>query len=92
MGEFFAFLMGWNLILEYMIGVASLSNALSKYINSLIDYQIEQDLTNAIPISIDGFGHYFDLLAFAIAIFVTGLTFIIFLNSKTSRFSNLNFF
>jgi amino acid transporter len=33
MGEFLGFIMGWDLILEYIIGAASVGNALSQYIN-----------------------------------------------------------
>lgn len=35
LGEIWAFIVGWNMILEYLIGAASLARASSEYINSL---------------------------------------------------------
>ena len=44
-GEFVAFLIGWNLILEYIIGSAAGASAISAVIDSLSNYTISDHLT-----------------------------------------------
>lgn len=70
-GEFIGFIMGWDLILEYMIGVASVSNALSKYINFLCGNRIENALKAAMPMNVTGLGPYPDFFAFFLVMIVT---------------------
>ena len=41
-GEFVAFFIGWNLILEYLIGTASGASALSSMIDSLTNRSISE--------------------------------------------------
>ena len=41
-GEFVAFFIGWNLILEYLIGTASGASALSSMIDSLTNRSISK--------------------------------------------------
>jgi APA family basic amino acid/polyamine antiporter len=72
-GEFFAFLMGWNLALEYIITTASTANALTGYIDLLIDYKIKKALTDLLPLNIPGFGSYVNLFSLAIVVLVTCL-------------------
>ena len=43
MGEFVAWLIGWNLILEYALGGATLSIAWSEYLNKFIEYFIGKE-------------------------------------------------
>ena len=40
-GEFVAFLIGWNLILEYMIGSAAGASAISSCFDALVDHKIK---------------------------------------------------
>ncbi len=72
-GEFIAFIIGWDLILEYMIGSAGTANALSQYINSLCDNKIKNALREAMPMNIHGLGPYPDFLAFGIIMTVVGI-------------------
>lgn len=63
-GEFLAFIVGWNLILEYIIGAASISKGLSLYIDSLIDNKMKIAFMQVAPISWDFLSSYFDFFAF----------------------------
>ncbi|BES96324.1 cationic amino acid transporter [Nesidiocoris tenuis] len=68
-GEFWAFVIGWNIILEHMIGAASVARAWSGYVDSLLGGAVSN-----ITISLVGemheqlFGKYPDFLAFAVCI------------------------
>ena len=53
-GEFVAFVIGWDLILEYLIGTASTASALSGYIDSLWGYKIKSWLLQHMPITLNG--------------------------------------
>ncbi|KAH1016600.1 hypothetical protein HUJ04_007796 [Dendroctonus ponderosae] len=69
-GEFWAFLIGWNILLEHMIGAASVARAWSGYLDSLLGGVISNT-----TLSITGemheqlLGKYPDFLAFAVCIF-----------------------
>lgn len=63
-GEFLAFIVGWNLILEYVIGAASISKGLSLYIDSLMNDTMKNYFTRVAPISWDFLSSYFDFFAF----------------------------
>lgn len=70
-GEFVAFILGWDLILEYVIGVSSGASALSRYIDSLCDNKIKHAFRAAMPIDIDHLAPYPDFLAFGLVIIIT---------------------
>jgi len=70
-GEFIAFIIGWHVILEYVIGTSTAASALSKYIDSLFDNQISEAFKRAMPMYSDLFAPYPDWLAFGLAIFIT---------------------
>ncbi len=64
--------MGWDLILEYVIGTASVANALSQYIDILTGRKIREFLLREVPFNTPGLGPYPDFLAFGLVIVVTG--------------------
>ena len=57
-GEFMAFIIGWNLILEYVIGTSSVARAFSSYFDSLIDNRIEHFFRHHLPMNIPGLSEY----------------------------------
>nr|XP_057916428.1 probable cationic amino acid transporter isoform X1 [Doryrhamphus excisus]XP_057916429.1 probable cationic amino acid transporter isoform X1 [Doryrhamphus excisus]XP_057916430.1 probable cationic amino acid transporter isoform X1 [Doryrhamphus excisus]XP_057916431.1 probable cationic amino acid transporter isoform X1 [Doryrhamphus excisus] len=73
-GEFVAFLIGWNLILEYLIGTAAGASALSSMFDSLANHSISNYMVTHLG-TLRGLGKgedtYPDLLAMFIALLVT---------------------
>nr|XP_033814944.1 probable cationic amino acid transporter [Geotrypetes seraphini] len=73
-GEFVAFFIGWNLILEYLIGTAAGASALSSMFDSLANHTISHWMIESVG-TLNGLGKgeesYPDLLALLIAIIVT---------------------
>ncbi|KAK2585220.1 hypothetical protein KPH14_009924 [Odynerus spinipes] len=63
-GEFIAFIIGWNLILEYVIGTASVARGLSNYIDALVGNVMGKTLQSIMPINIFFLSEYPDFLAF----------------------------
>lgn len=59
-----AFIVGWNLILEYVIGAASISKGLSLYIDSLANNTMKNCFESIAPIHSDFFADYFDFFSF----------------------------
>uniref|UniRef100_A0A1A9UMN4 Cationic amino acid transporter C-terminal domain-containing protein n=1 Tax=Glossina austeni TaxID=7395 RepID=A0A1A9UMN4_GLOAU len=72
-GEFVAFTIGWNLILEYVIGTASVASGLSRYIDSLMDNKMSHYFQNFLSINVGFLGRYPDFLAFAMVLLLTVL-------------------
>jgi amino acid transporter len=70
-GEVVAFVMGWDLILEYVLGTASVANALSQYIDSFTGRKIRAFMTLNLPMTIPHLGPYPDFLAFGLVVVVT---------------------
>ncbi|KAL4221320.1 High affinity cationic amino acid transporter 1 [Mactra antiquata] len=86
-GEFMAFVIGWNLILEYVIGTASVARAWSSYFDSLVHNSIQTFFKDHIPMNVTGLSPYPDFFALAITLF---LTLILAVGVKeSSRFNNL---
>ncbi|XP_077952344.1 putative cationic amino acid transporter [Gasterosteus aculeatus] len=75
-GEFVAFFIGWNLILEYLIGTAAGASALSSMFDSLANHSISDYMITHLG-TLRGLGKgedtYPDLLALFIALLVTGV-------------------
>ncbi|XKL65779.1 hypothetical protein PGB90_009199 [Kerria lacca] len=70
LGEFFAFIMGWNLLSQYIIGTASVVKALSIYIDSYMNNTIETHLREIYEIDVPYLSQYFDVLALLICILI----------------------
>lgn len=64
-GEFVAFFIGWNLILEYLIGTAAGASALSSMFDSLANHTISNYLMTHIG-KIRGLGQYLRSLMLAV--------------------------
>lgn len=69
-GEFMAFVIGWNLILEYVIGTASVARGYSGYLDSLLNHTIEQHMQQWMPIGVTWLSSYPDLFALGITLFL----------------------
>ncbi|KAG5667935.1 hypothetical protein PVAND_015900 [Polypedilum vanderplanki] len=65
-GEFVAFTIGWNLILEYVIGASSVARGLTAYIDALIGNKMANLWRDTMPIDISFLAEYPDFLAFGI--------------------------
>ncbi|XP_066915406.1 cationic amino acid transporter 2-like [Clytia hemisphaerica] len=87
-GEILGFLVGWNIILEYIIGAASIVRATSAYIDTLTHGAIKNGTIDLIgQMDTPYIAHYFDLFA----IFITfATTILLSLGVKNSaRFNNV---
>lgn len=72
-----AFVIGWNLILEYVIGTASVARGYSMYIDSLCNGTIQSTLRAHVPIDVSGLSQYPDFLAFGITLSLTSKSFLL---------------
>ncbi|XP_058833382.1 cationic amino acid transporter 2-like [Topomyia yanbarensis] len=72
-GEFAAFTIGWNLMLEYIIGTASVARGLSGYIDALIDYRMANTLRSVMEIRVSFLGSYPDIFSFLVVLTITAL-------------------
>lgn len=72
LGEIWAFIIGWNMILEYVIGTASLGRASSEYIDSIAGGVIRKFFVENIgQFHASGLGSYPDFLAFVLVLAVS---------------------
>ncbi|XP_036671362.3 cationic amino acid transporter 2 isoform X2 [Drosophila suzukii] len=67
-GEFVAFVIGWNLILEYVIGTASVCRGISLYLDSLLNDTLKNTFSEVAPMNVSFLGSYFDFLAFGLVV------------------------
>ncbi|XP_023990791.1 cationic amino acid transporter 4 [Salvelinus sp. IW2-2015] len=71
-GEIWAFLIGWNVVLEYMIGGAAVARAWSGYLDSMFNHTIQNYTENHImKWNVPYIAHYPDLLAAGILVVAT---------------------
>ncbi|CAM1327410.1 SLC7A1 (predicted) [Pycnogonum litorale] len=86
-GEFVAFVIGWNMILEYIIGAASVARGYSGYVDAIFNDSISNFFHQTMPINVPHLSHYPDMLAFCLIFFVAVL---LALGVKaSSRFNNV---
>ncbi|XP_047984271.1 cationic amino acid transporter 2-like [Leguminivora glycinivorella] len=67
-GEFLAFIIGWALILEYVIGAASVARGLSGHIDEFNNQSISNAFRSVVTIEIKYISPYIDFLAFGITV------------------------
>ncbi|ESP01106.1 hypothetical protein LOTGIDRAFT_207718, partial [Lottia gigantea] len=72
-GELMAFIIGWNMILEYAIGTASVARAWSSYFDSLINNDIQNFFNSTMPMNLTGLSSYPDFFSFGITLLLTVL-------------------
>lgn len=71
-GEIWAFLIGWNVLLEYMIGGAAVARAWSGYLDSIFNHKIKNFTeTHMGTWQVPFLAHYPDFLAAAIVLVAT---------------------
>lgn len=87
-GEFVAFTIGWNLILEYVIGASSVARGLSGYVDALTGNKMGNYWLQVMPMNVDFLADYPDILSFTI---VTVLTIILAAGVKESSYVHSTF-
>lgn len=87
-GEFVAFTIGWNLILEYVIGASSVARGLSGYIDALAGNKMGNYWLQVMPMNVDFLAEYPDILSFSI---VTILTIILAAGVRESSYVHSTF-
>lgn len=71
-GEIVAFVTGWNMILQYVIGSASISRGLSLYLDTIVNDTLKRTFREIAPIDSRAFSEYFDFLALGLPILIAG--------------------
>lgn len=71
-GELVAFITGWNMILQYVIGSASISRGLSLYLDTILNDTLKRTFREIAPIESRAFSDYFDFLALALPLLLAG--------------------
>ncbi|XP_062698647.1 cationic amino acid transporter 3-like isoform X2 [Aedes albopictus] len=72
-GEFAAFTIGWNLILEYVIGTSSVARGMSGYIDELSGNKISTALKDTMGMNVDFLSDYPDFFSFVVVLILAAL-------------------
>ncbi|BES96489.1 cationic amino acid transporter [Nesidiocoris tenuis] len=72
-GELAAFVIGWNLILEYIIGTASVARAFSNYLDNMMGNVMNETLSKTFPMHVPFLSPYPDFLSLGIVLLLTVL-------------------
>ncbi|XP_012225193.1 cationic amino acid transporter 2-like [Linepithema humile] len=84
-GEFVAFLVGWTMILVYVLGAASVVRGLSTYVDALCNNAMRKAFESAAPIDVRHLSPYPDFFAFGVTlVFSVALAF----GAKESSLAN----
>ncbi|KAB0794529.1 hypothetical protein PPYR_11368 [Photinus pyralis] len=67
-GEFVAFIIGWNLILEYIIGSASVVKGLFTYLDALVYHKISDFLQENLPMNAPALAPFPDLFSLGVVL------------------------
>ncbi|KAE8742054.1 hypothetical protein FOCC_FOCC012429 [Frankliniella occidentalis] len=66
-GEFMAFIIGWNLIMEYVIGCASVARGLSNYLDQLFGNVMQTSFQSVVHLHVSFLSPYIDFFSFIIS-------------------------
>ncbi|XP_048478372.1 cationic amino acid transporter 3 [Plutella xylostella] len=72
-GELAAFVIGWNVVLECMLGAASVARGLSMHVDNLSGKAMSAWGRAALPMAVPYLADYFDVLAFIIVVLLGGI-------------------